>query len=107
MSFISETTVKKAKKPESRSYTAAEMFTFVGRLVAWWDDRDWREMEVAFPDEYEREVCKSLAAEDGEPMRCFKCRWWKWNKDAPGGCSLNVVGKCDKYENKTKREDWE
>lgn len=87
------------KKRKHGTYTTDEMVAFVNRLIAYLDDRDWRRVEDIFPDEYEREVAKKLAGDDGELMHCAMCRHWKWNADMSGQCSLQLKGRCGKFEN--------
>jgi hypothetical protein len=94
---------KELKDCKTRAYTTDEMVTLVSRLVAYLDDRDWRRVEDIFPNRYEREVAKKLAAGDGELMHCAMCGHWKWNADMFGGCSLHLKGRCDKFYRKDQQ----
>ena len=80
-----------------------EMAVFVNRLVAYLDNRDWRRVEDIFPNRYEREVAKKLAAGDGELIHCAMCGHWKWNADMSGQCSLQLKGRCDKFYRKDQQ----
>ena len=91
---------KKLKDCKTRAYTTDEMVAFVNRLIAYLDDSDWRRLEDIFPNKHEREVAEGLANIGREPVRCSSCGHWKWNKDMSGQCSLQLKGRCDKFDRK-------
>lgn len=91
------------KKRKPGTYTTDEMVALVSRLIAYLDNRDWRRVEDIFPNRYEREVAKKLAAGDGELMHCAMCGHWKWNEDMSGQCSLQLKGRCDKFYRKDQQ----
>ena len=87
------------KKRKPGTYTTDEMVAFVNRLIAYLDDSDWRRLEDVFPNKHEREVAEGLANIGREPVRCSSCGHWKWNADMSGQCSLQLKGRCGKFEN--------
>lgn len=67
------------------------------RIDAFMSSRDYRELDIAFPDEHERDIVNEIAARCRSGIGVIHCARCTNLRKYPYYCGLKVVGECEAF----------
>lgn len=74
------------------------------RIDAFMSSRDWRELDIAFPDEHERDIVTEIADRCRSGTGIIRCARCTNLRKYPHDCGLKVVGECKSFVPKEYKE---
>lgn len=84
--------------------TKEQFISLYLRIDAFMSSRDWRELDIAFPDEHERDIVTEIENmfRSGPGIIC--CARCTNLCEYPYECGLKVVGECKSFVSKEYKE---